>query len=728
MAQAPETVVETPMRQVIQNVRTGDLSLRDVPAPALRPRHVLVRTEASLISAGTERMVTDFAAKSLAGKAKDRPDLVRKVIDKARRDGIGATLRAVTARLNEPLPLGYSAAGIVEQVGEGLEGVFHVGDRVAVAGAGVANHAELNVVPENLCAAVPDGVAPEDACYATVGAIALHAVRNADAALGETVAVLGAGLVGQLAARLLTLSGCRVCVLDPDAKRRDLALAQGAEWAFDPFDAGAADKLRAATRGLGADALVIAAATESAQPLEAAADLARDRARVVMVGMTGTAFPYPAFMKKELSIVVSRSYGPGRYDDDFERRGVKYPEGWVRWTETENMAECLRLMDPARGAAMRLDPSALTTHTLPLDDAERAYALLKDSDDAPLGLVLTYPKAAPEAARAPLPLAAAKPGACAVGLIGAGAYAASVLIPALKGLSGVTLQAVATPKGANAETMRANAGFAAAHTDAEAVLSDPAVTAVVIATRHADHAELTARALAAGKCVWVEKPLALDAAGVDAVEAARRTAPGFFTVGFNRRFAPTALRLRDALVRAAEPPVIVIRVNAGPLPRDHWTHAADDGGGRIVGEACHFVDLARFLAGSPVVSVSADAARAEDGPCDDVSVQMRFANGALATVVYTARGGRGLAKERVEVFSGGDAWVIDDFKSLSGPGRTSGLSGSADKGQTAALRAFADAVKAGGPAPVDEAELLETARAVLAVMDSLRAGAPVLLR
>lgn len=674
-------------------------------------------------------MVTDFAAKSLAGKAKDRPDLVKKVIDKARRDGIGATIRAVTARLNEPLPLGYSAAGIVEEVGAGLEGVFSVGQSVAIAGAGVANHAELNVVPENLCAAVPNGVAPEHACYATVGAIALHAVRNADARLGETVAVLGAGLVGQLAARLLSLSGARVAVLDPDGARRDLALAQGAEWAFDPFDSGAADKLRATTRGLGADAIVIAAATESAQPLEAAAEFARDRARVVMVGMTGTAFPYPAFMKKELSIIVSRSYGPGRYDDDFERRGVKYPEGWVRWTETENMAEVLRLMAPSRDAAVRLDPSALTTHTMAMGDAERAYAALKSADPAALGVVLTYPDDATPAPVLPLPAASAKPGTCGIGLIGAGAYATSVLVPALKGAPGVSLQAVATPKGANAEAVRANAGFATAHTDAEAVFADPTVTAVVIATRHADHAALAVRALEVGKSVWVEKPLALEAGGLDAVEAARRESDAFFTVGFNRRFAPAARKLREAIRSTAEPPMMSIRVNAGPLPRDHWTQSPDDGGGRIVGEACHFVDLARFLAGSAIVSVSADAARAEDGPCDDVSVHLRFASGALATIIYTARGGRGLAKERIEVFAGGDAWVIDDFKGLSGSGgHGSGLSAGADKGQQAALRAFAGAVCAGGPAPVDEAELLESSRATLAVLESLRLGAPVLMQ
>ena len=714
------------MKQIVQNVRSGRLTVSDVPAPVVRPRHILVRTQASLISAGTERMVTDFAQKSLAGKAKDRPDLVKKVLNKAKRDGIGATIRSVTARLNEPLPLGYSASGVIEAVGEGLEGVFHVGQSVAMAGASVANHAELNVIPENLCAALPDGVDHANACYATVCAIALHAVRNAQAALGDIVAVFGAGLVGQLAARFLTLSGARVIVLDPDASRRELALTLGAEWAVDPFDPLCADQVRAGTRGLGADAIVIAAATDSAQPLEAAAEIARDRARVVMVGMTGTAFPYAAFMKKELSIVVSRSYGPGRYDEDFERRGVKYPEGWIRWTETENMAESLRQMAAANG----LDVAKLTTHTFALDDAEQAYALIKERNEPSLGIVLTYPSdaAAKQVAVIPPRAASPDPNKCSLGVIGAGAFATSVLLPALKGNAGVTFQAIAAPKGANADAAQTNFGFRTAHSDADAVLSDPAVNAVLIATRHASHADLTARALAAGKSVWVEKPLSLNSVDIDAIETARLQSPGFFTVGFNRRFAPTAQKLRDVLSVSTEPAVLSIRVNAGPLPRDHWTQSPEDGGGRIVGEACHFVDLARYLLGAPITSVCAEAAEAVDGPCDDVSVQMRFANGGLATIIYTARGGQGVTKERIEAFTGGGAWVIDDFKSITGPGIKNLKSVSTDKGHAALLKAFVASICTGGDAPIPENQLIETSRATLAIFESLRTGAPVLLR
>jgi len=711
------------MKQVVQNVRSGSLTVRNVPAPTVRARHVLVRTHASLISAGTERMVTDFAQKSLAGKAKDRPDLVKKVIDKAKRDGIGATIRSVTARLNEPLPLGYSAAGVVEAVGAGLEGVFHVGQSVAIAGAGIANHAELNVVPENLCAAIPEGVAHTDACYATVAAIALHAARNAQTGLGDVVAVFGAGLVGQLAARFLSIAGARVIILDPDTSRRDLAMDLGAEWGFNPFDATCADQVRACTNGLGADALVIAAATDSAQPLEAAAEMARDRARVVMVGMTGTAFPYAAFMKKELSIIVSRSYGPGRYDDDFEKRGVKYPVGWVRWTETENMVEALRQMSRPDG----LNISKLTTHSFDLNAAEQAYALIKERSEPSLGIVLTYPDSATSTLTLLKPAGSNRVPAdsCALGVIGAGAYATSVLLPGLKSISGVRFQTIAAPKGANADAAKETFGFQSASTEADTVLSDPSVNAVLIATRHSSHADLTARALAAGKSVWVEKPLSLDAEGIDAVEAAMASSDAFFTVGFNRRFAPTAQKLRTALAASGQAAVVSMRINAGPLPRDHWTQSPEDGGGRIIGEACHFIDLARFLVGSPITTVTAEAASATDGPCDDVSIQMRFANGGLATVVYTARGGSGLAKERIEAFTGGGAWVIDDFKTITGPGVKASKTASTDKGQKALLKAFVSAVRSGGAPPIPEMELIETSRATLAVMESLRTGGPI---
>jgi predicted dehydrogenase len=726
------------MLQVIQNARGGRLALCDVPEPKVRPGHILVRTRASLLSAGTERMVVAFAQKNLAAKAAERPDLVRKVIAKARRDGIAAAWRAVTARLDQPIPLGYSAAGEVVAVGEGLEGRFAVGGRVALAGAGVANHAEINAVPAHLAAPIPEGVADEHAAFATVGAIALHAVRNADVSLGDTVAVIGVGLIGQLAAQLVRLSGGRAVALDPDAGRCALARQLGAEAAFDPDALDLDERIAALTDGLGCDSILIAAATDSEAPLRAAARVARDRARVVLVGVTGTEFPHADFMRKELSIVVSRSYGPGRYDADYETRGVKYPEGWVRWTETANMAEILRRLAPeARAQAAHLDVGSLITHRFPFAEATRAYDLIAGAEPS-LGVVLAYPQTPerPRAAFAPpkaAPATSSAPGGCVVGLIGAGSFARSVVLPELARIPGVTLETVVARRGMSAERGRETHGFRNAAADERAVLENPAVNAVLIATRHDSHARFAAEALKAGKAVLVEKPLALDFAQLNEVIAARADAgPGaFLQVGFNRRFAPLARALRDALAEHAGPKVLTLRVNAGALDPTSWAASADEGGGRIVGEACHFVDLARFLAGVPIRAVFAEAAppRRADGLSENATIHLRFADGSLAAVVYAAGGDAAAGKERIEAFAGGAAFVLDDFRALtiSEGGRNETRTGPAGKGVPEELAAFVAAVKAGGPAPVDEAESIETSGAILAAMESLRTGQRVVL-
>ena len=710
------------MKQVIQSARSGKLALAEVPEPGLRAGCLLVRTRASLISAGTERMVIDFARKSLAGKARERPDLVRKVLDKVRRDGIAATFKAVMARLDEPLPLGYSAAGDVVAVGAGLEGAFVPGQRVAVAGAGLANHADFNVVPGALAVPIPDDVPDEQACFATLAAIAMAGTRNLESRLGDVVAVLGVGLVGQLAVQLLALSGARVVAIDVNAERLALARRMGAEIAWRLGDAGLNEAVAAITGGLGCDSVLIAAATESSEPLEAAAEIARDRARVVLVGKTGTEFPYAAFMKKELALTVSRSYGPGRYDDDFEGRGVKYPVGWVRWTESENLRECVRLMSPA--LPRRLDVAALVTHNFAFDDAEAAYRLVTEGGEPHLGVVLRYAEAPPAAAKAfAAPKAAG--GGCVLGVIGAGSFARTVLLPELARISGVEFRTLCTSRGHTAEHGRQAFGFARATTDIGPVLDDPAINAVLIATRHASHAELTARALAAGKSVLVEKPLALDRGQLAAVVAARRAAPGFFMVGFNRRFAPMTVKAAGHLARHPGPKMLALRINAGGLPAESWVNQAEEGGGRILGELCHFVDLARVLAGSAITGVHAAAARAGKGACDDLSVTLSFADGSLATIVYTALGDSAFSKERVECFAGGTVVAIDNFLALSltEGGRTRTDKALAqDKGHRAELAAFVGAVAAGGPPPADEDELVETSLATLAILDSLREG------
>ncbi len=710
------------MKQVIQSARSGDLNVKDVPAPAAGKGEILVHNRASLISAGTERMVVEFAKKSLAGKAKERPDLVKKVLNKAKTDGILATIKAVLSRLDEPLPLGYSAAGTVIAVGAGLEGNFRVGERVAIAGAGLANHAEINAVPENLAAPIPEGVSDEEAAFGTIGAIALHAVRNLDAKLGEVIAVLGAGLVGQMAAQLLTLSGVRAIILDYDQARLELAQKLGAEKCFNLAEDGIEQNILALTGGLGCDGILIAAATDSSEPFEMAAAIARDRARVCMVGLSGTEFPYAAFMKKELSIIVSRSYGPGRYDEDYEARGVKYPAGFVRWTETENLREVLRLLAPS--SPQKLDVTSLITHRFDIGTAEDAFKMVLEKSEPHIGVVLTYPETVSDLP-AKISPAAPKSGDCVLGVIGAGNFAKAVLLPELKKISGVRLHTLATKRGASADHAQETFGFEQATTDEATVLDNPDISAVVIATRHDSHAELTASALKAGKSVLVEKPLGLTRDEISNVEEARKNSTGFFQIGFNRRFAPLARQAEAELAKTGGPRFMVFRINAGHIPSESWLHNADEGGGRIIGEMCHFIDLARFFAGSPIVSVQADAARNSTGAADDVTATIRFEDGSLATIAYTSLGDAAVPKECYEIFAGGTVLNLDNFRSLSvttGGSSQNHASGGQDKGFTGALKAFAQAVAAGGPAPIDENELIESSLATLAVLESLQSG------
>ena len=716
------------MKQLLQSARSGKLALADVPEPQVTAGHLLVATRASAISPGTERLLVDFAKKGLIAKARARPDLVRKVIAKAKRDGIGAAVRAAFSRLDEPLPLGYSAAGRIVAVGAGLEGAFRIGERVAIAGAGLANHAELNVVPRALVAAIPDGVEDEDACFATLGAIALHGTRNLSLGLGDVAAVVGVGLIGQMAVQLLAAAGVRVIALDYKPERLALALRLGAERALDLAHGDPTMAVMTLSRGKGADGVLVAASTESSEPLSTAAKIARDRARVSLVGLSGTAFDYREFQKKELTLVVSRSYGPGRYDEDFEGRGVKYPEGFVRWTESDNLAEVLRLMAPTN--TRRLDIKPLITHRFDFADAQAAYRLL-ESDTPQLGVVLAYPEAPTEPKARPFPKTATAKGNAVIGVIGAGQFARSVLLPELKSIRGVVLDTVVTRRAISGAKTAETFGFAHAATDVDAVLDNPAINAVVIATRHGDHAELTARALAAGKSVFVEKPLALDRAGLNRVIEARNASQAFFQIGFNRRFAPFSRSLVDRLSQTAGPRVVSIRVNAGAAPEGSWVNDPTDGGGRILGEACHFVDLARFIVGSPIVTVSAEAVGQTGGIAEDASLTLSFADSSLATIVYTSRGSVAVGKERIEAFAGGVAAVIDDFRSLAiaHAGRVKRTTNrSTDKGFRAELEAFVGAVGRGGPAPIDEAELIESSLATIAAVEAMRRGGRIALQ
>jgi len=718
------------MKQVIQNARGGKLRLKSVPAPQVQRNTVIVRTLASLISAGTERQMVDFAQSSLVSKARSRPDLVRKALDKVQRDGAAATLKSVMARLDEPLPLGYSAAGTVTEVGAGLEGKFNVGQLVAIAGIGFANHAEINVVPENLVVPVPSDVSAEQASFCTLSSIAMHAVRLAGPQLGSFVAVLGAGLVGQLVAQFARLSGARVIVLDYNAARLALAKANGAEAVVLLGTGNPTETVLDLTYGRGCDSVLIAAATASSEPFQTAAEIARDRATVCQVGITGTEFPYRLFMQKELNIIVSRSYGPGRYDRDFENKHMKYPAGYVRWTETDNLREAARLMSPTLNP--RLNVESLITHRFPFNQSEDAYDLVMKGTEPHLGVVLEY--GADGVAADPsfsITLGATKPVAnaqCVIGAIGAGNFGKTSILPALKADSRVQLHTIVTKRGVSSEGTGTKLGFARASTDINDILENAQISAVVVTTPHSSHADLVIRALTAGKHVFVEKPLALSDEELLAVIEARNNSSAFFMVGFNRRFAPQVQEARKFLKSRPGRSVISIRINAGQLPPESWQRDAEEGQGRILGELCHFVDLAMYLADSPFVSVAAQAAEAVRGMCEDVSATIRFADGSLANIVYTTLGDTSFSKELIECYKGGAVCRIDNFRELvivaSGKEIVKKKSMAQDKGHSSQIKAFIDGVTSGVP-PVDEQSMIDSSLATLLVLKALRQGHPV---
>lgn len=706
------------MKQVVQAVRGGRTRVADVPAPSLRAGGVLVRTRWSLISAGTEKLIIDLAGKSLLGKARARPDLVKKTIEKVKREGVVATYRAVSGRLSGDVPLGYSASGEVLAVGRGVTGLSP-GDRVACAGAGWANHAEILCVPRHLCARVPDGVDLRAACSATLGAIALHGVRTADARLGETAAVVGLGVLGQLAVQMLRASGVRVVAVDTDPSRAELAKRLGAEAAV-----GGGDDAVAAVRGLtgghGADVAIVCAGSESSEPVSLAASLCRRRGVVVVVGAVGMDLDRRTFYERELSLRMSTSYGPGRYDPQYEERGLDYPYAHVRWTEGRNLEAFLALV--ARGA---VDVRPLVTHEFAIEEAGAAYDLVTgEKRESFLGIALRYDGDA----RAPLataepPRAPGRGDGVRIGVIGAGQFGTAVLLPALKAAAGARLTVVATGSGSTADAVKRTFGFARAAADAKEILGAADVDAVVVATRHDSHARLAGAALAAGKPCFVEKPLAITAEDLARVVLAMRATPGLVCVGFNRRFAPASVALRKQLAARTSPLHARYRINAGAIPASHWTRDADVGGGRIVGEACHFLDLVAFLAGSPIDTVYAE--RAGD---DGAVALLRLADGSTATVDYVTAGDASLPKEHLEVHWEGTSWVLDDFRSLTkhaGGRRREVWSGSQDKGHAAEIAAFVRAVTKGEPSPVPFDEAVAATEATFAVLDSIATGAAV---
>ncbi len=710
------------MQQVVQNIRHGELRVLDVPEPIATPRQVVIANVASAISAGTEKTLRELARKSLLQKARSRPDQVRQVVEKLRQEGVLETLEKVRGRLAEPMALGYSSSGIVLACGDGVQ-ELKPGDRVASNGP----HAGVVSVPRHLCAAVPDGLPHEQAAFAVIASIALQGVRLAKTGLGDVVFVIGLGLVGQIAAALLRAAGCRVIATDLDPGRCELAVRMGAATARPRMTAREVGEL---TAGWGADAVVVAAATDSDQPITLAAHAARKKARVVVVGAVGLNLPREPYYQKEIEVVVSCSYGPGRYDPAYEDGGRDYPIGYVRWTEQRNLQAVLDLM-----AAGCLDVAPLITHRFPIAAAKQAYELIESGREPHLGVVLEYPEIDRDGPARRVELRAPAPATTAVGVgcVGAGSFARGVLLPVLDRFRDrVEPRIICSARGLSAADQGRKLGFEIATTDEEAVYADRQVGAVFLLTRHDLHAEQVVRAIEAGKHVFVEKPLALRLEEIARVEQAldRRDDPPLLMVGFNRRFSPAARRLRETFAAVTAPLTLSFRFNAGPLPRDHWTQDEEVGGGRLVGEACHAIDLATFLTGSPPVRVFAESIGGPSRPPvtdDQCFILLRHANGSISSIGYLAGGDRAFPKERLEVFGGGRVGIIEDFREVvtvvDGKKARTRIRPQ-DKGHRAEVERFVEALVAGGPAPVSWAEIRAVSMASILAVRSLREGVP----
>ncbi len=708
------------MLALLTDRKSGEVSTYDVPAPELRPGGILVRTQYSAISAGTERATLELSAKSLLAKAKARPDLVKQVIEYARQNGVKAAYEKVHAKLDTLTTLGYSCAGEVISVGDGVH-EFRVGDRVACGGGTYANHAEINFVPRNLAVPVPSQVSSVAASLTTIGAIAMQGVRQAEVGIGETVAVIGAGLVGVLTIQILRAAGCRVVAIDLSPQRVKRAADFGANLAVAADDPMLASSIKEFSR-YGVDAAILTAATDSAEPAEMAAKILRDRGRIIVVGAVGMGVSRNNMYMKELSLTLSRSYGPGRYDPQYEERGIDYPIGYVRWTERRNMEAFLDLL-----AAGQIDVTPLLEHRYAIEEGAKAFTDLKN------GLytaILEYNGASAVPQRSmPAVVLAARPrivDEVRVGCIGAGSFASSVILPNLQSIKGVRLQSVGTISGAGAASAQRAFKFQTAEQPSE-LLNDPNVDAVFILTRHDTHATLTAQTLHAGRPVFVEKPLAVDReqlAQLQEVHAAQLQAgrAPFVMVGFNRRFAPFTEKIRQFFAGRREPMMIHVRVNAGFIPYDHWIHAQ---GGRIVGEFCHFVDWARSVIGSPIQSVTASGLpNGTKFAPDNIAVTLKFADGSVANLLYLANGDRSIPKEFFEVFCQGAIARLHDFRTLelARDGKVQKFKSSQDKGHRRELQLTIEAVRDGKPSPISFEELVEVTEATFLVDNALATG------
>ncbi len=721
------------MKQIAQNYKSGELAVLDVPAPTCRPGGVLVRSLFSLISTGTELMKVSEASMSMVGMARARPDQVRKVLDQVQQQGVVTTYKKVLNKLDSYTPLGYSLCGVVTEVGAGAE-EFKAGQLVACAGNEHALHAEYNWVPVNLCAAVPPGVAPEHAAFATVASIAMHGVRRAEVQLGETAAVIGLGLIGQLVVRLLVAAGVQAVGIDPVPDRCRLAEKAGAVVAGSPDELDSVlTELARITGGRGADHVFLSAGGSSNGPVETAVKLARDRARVVDIGKMKLDLPWNAYYEKELDVRFSRSYGPGRYDDRYELEGVDYPAGYVRWTEKRNLESFLDLV-----ARNELEVASLIDGVFPMADAATVYADLKSGTIKAVGVLLEYPAgdapapattrvlAGPQGAKTPSVRSDEKKSRVSAGFIGAGSYASSMLLPHLAKLATVRLAHVATTTSLSAVNAQRKFGFTTASTDAEAVLGDDSLDVIFVVTRHASHARFVCRALETGKAVFVEKPLALTRDETDKIaETIAVTGNDRLMVGFNRRFAPLLTGMKKDFGPAAASSATRYLVNAGTLDSGSWYLNEEAEGSRFAGEGGHFIDTLSWWADSPPARVYA-VRGPEKG---DVTATFLFASGATGAVAYLTGGNSRFQKETMDAIGGGRSARLDNFKTAgvwSARGKSAAKArGGQDKGQRAEMASFVEAVRTGGPMPISVDSLLATTRATIAVGESVLSGHPV---
>jgi len=727
------------MLQILQNIKTGELKLEEVPAPQCAPGNLLVKSHASLISAGTEKMLIELAQKSIIGKAQSRPDLVKQVVDKAKKEGWLNTFNNVISKMEKPMPLGYSASGTVLECSAEWTNDFKVGDRVAIAGAGYANHAEVNSVPKNLCAKIPEEVTFEEAAYTTVASIALQGVRLVKPELGDYVVVSGLGLIGLITVQLLKANGCKVFGIDPDQTKLNLALKLGMDDGINLNEADAAGAVGKFTKGRLADYTFITAATKSSQPIELAGEITRRKGKVIAVGAVGMNIPRDVYYKKELELKISMSYGPGRYDTSYEEGGIDYPYDYVRWTEQRNMEAVLELT-----AQKKLDVKSLTTHRVRIENALEAYELIKENKEPYIGIILEYDETKNheniiqikkqdseiKSKIRSLPAGQAGPKSeIVIGFAGAGNYASLHLLPHLKKNKNVKLKGLVTSTGLNSKQKGEKFGFEFCSTDFESLLKDDSIDSVFIATRHSTHAEYVIKGLKAGKNVFVEKPLCVNEEELNEIIKIYNSSRSALMVGLNRRFAPMTKLMKEFL-GAPGPMQMIYRVNSGNIPPTSWLHNPAEGGGMLIGEMCHFADLMQFISGEKPVSVFAASLNIDNvNTCgsDNVSITIKFDKGSSGILSYNTLGDKSFSKERLEIYAGGKVAVLDDFRRaelISNRKKAVKKSANQDKGQPEQIIETIEAFKE-NKSPIPFEDIINGMRMIFAAKKSLSTSSPV---